>query len=109
MLHMKINVPNNKLEKILSCEKRIKREYNNMVGKKLMIRINLLQTVENLSMVPVVKPERCHLLEGKYKGCYAVCIDAKWRMIIKPKGDEMPYDKSLIKEIDILEITDYHE
>lgn len=104
---MKINVPNNKLEKILSSEKNIKKEYNE-ISKRLMLRINTLQTVDNLSMVPVDKPERCHLLEGDYEGCYAICIDAKWRIIIKPKGYEMPYDKSLIKEIDILEITNYH-
>ena len=104
---MKINVPNSRLEKILSNEKRIRKEFNK-ISKKIMLRINMLQNVDNLSLVPVDKPERCHLLEGNYEGCYAVCIDAKWRIIIKPKGYEMPYDKTLIKEIDILEIVNYH-
>ena len=107
MLYIIINVPNNKLEKILSSEKFLKRKYNE-ISKRLMLRINTLQTVDSLSEVPIDKPERCHLLDGNYEGCYAVCIDAKWRIIIKPKGYEMPYDKSLIKEIDILEITNYH-
>ena len=104
---MKINVPDRKLEKILMSEKNIKKEYN-VLSQRIMMRINTLQTAENLSMVPTDKPERCHLLEGNYEGCYAVCIDAKWRIIIKPMGYEMPYDKSKITEVDIIEITDYH-
>ncbi len=107
MVRVKINVPDRKLEKILSSEKNIKKAYNT-ISQRLMMRINTLDVVDNLSMVPVDKPERCHLLEGKYAGCYAVCIDAKWRIIIKPVGHKMPYDKSIIKEIDIIGITDYH-
>lgn len=104
---MKINVPNKKLEKILMSEKNIKKEYNKL-SQRLMMRINTLQTVDNLSYVPTDKPERCHLLEGEYRGCYAVCIDSNWRIIIKPKGYEMPYDKTIITEIDIIDIVDYH-
>lgn len=106
MLNMDINVPNKKLEKILKSEKNIKKAYNKL-SQRIMMRINTLQTVENLSLVPTDKPERCHLLDGNYKGCYAVCIDSNWR-IIKPRGYEMPYDKSIIKEIDIIDIVDYH-
>lgn len=101
---MDINVPNKKLEKILKSEKNIKKAYN-MLSQRIMMRINTLQTVENLLLVPTDKPERCHLLERNYKCCYAVCIDSSWRIIIKPRGYEMPYDKSIIKEIDIV---DYH-
>ena len=104
---MKINVPTKKLEKILMSEKNIKKEYNKL-SQRLMMRINTLQTVDNLSYVPTDKPERCHLLEGEYRGCYAVCIDSNWRIIIKPKGYEMPYDKTIITEIDIIDIVDYH-
>lgn len=104
---MKINVPNKKLEKILMSEKNIKKEYNKL-SQRLMMRINTLQTVDNLSYVPTDKPERCHLLEGEYRECYAVCIDSNWRIIIKPKGYEMPYDKTIITEIDIIDIVDYH-
>ena len=104
---MDINVPNKKLEKILKSEKNIKKAYN-MLSQRIMMRINTLQTVENLSLVPTDKPERCHLLDGNYKGCFAVCIDSNCRIIIKPRGYEMPYDKSIIKEIDIIDIVDYH-
>lgn len=104
---MDIDIPNKKLEKILKSEKNIKKAYNTL-SQRIMMRINTLQTVDNLSLVPTDKPERCHLLEGNYKGCFAVCIDSKWRIIIKPRGYNMPYDKSIIKEIDIIDIIDYH-
>lgn len=104
---MEINVPNNKLRKILSSEKKMRKHYNELTDK-LILRINLLQAVDNLSKIPVERPERCHLLQGEYEGCYAICIDNKWRIIIKPKGYNVPYDKTIIKEIDIIEIIDYH-
>lgn len=100
---MYINVPNKKLEKILKSEKNIKKVYNKL-DKRIMMRINTLQAVENLSLVPTDKPERCHLLDGKYYRMFCSMYRSNWRMIIKPRDYEMPYDKSKIKEIDIIKI-----
>lgn len=104
---MYISIPNKKLEKTLMSEKNLKKAYN-ILAVRIMTRINTLQVADNLSMIPTDKPERCHLLDGNYKGCYAVCIDSNWRIIIKPIGNDMPYDKIKIKEIEIIDIVDYH-
>lgn len=105
---MQINVPNKKIRKILSSEKEIKKEYGK-ISNKLMLRINLLQTATCLNEIPVDDPERCHLLTGNYNGCYAICINYKWRIIIKPIGYVEPYDKRKITQIEIIEIVNYHE
>jgi len=106
-MQMQIDVPDKKLRKILSNNKEIRKKYN-ILDKKIMARISMLQTVDNLNQVPTDQPERCHLLDHEYKGCYAISIKENWRLIIKPDGYDMPYNKEEITKIKIMDIVDYH-
>lgn len=106
---MKIHFGNNKLEKILSNPRLIKkyypREFNDVI-----IRLKELTTVDNLSLISHRPPPRRHKLKGEYRNCWAVDISMKKRIIFKPKPQNIIKLKEIkeIKEIEIIKIADYH-
>lgn len=102
-----------KLEKICNSEDKIKSEYGDKIGDKLIKRLKILRFVINLGDVPVDVPERRHKLSGNYEGCYGICLTENYRLIIKPVEPfsllpDGGHDLRTITSIIVLGVEDYH-
>lgn len=104
---LEISFSNRKLEKILTNERLIKREYSSLY-RNIINRLSELKVANNLSEIPHVPPPRRHKLEGEYLGCWGIDISKNYRMIIKPTEEFSVEELRLITDITILEIGDYH-
>jgi proteic killer suppression protein len=104
----------NKLKKILDSEKEIKTAYGPDQAKKVMARMSVLKSANNLSEVPTLPPERRHALTGQELGQFAVDIKQPYRIVFEPTIKPVPelqtggLDLSKVTEITILEVEDYH-
>lgn len=95
----------NKLERKLSSNFLIKKNFAN-VYKSIIILLDVLKMVENLSEISHCPPFRRHKLSGDYAGLYSLDLNRNYRMIIKDlKGEE---DLKKINSIEIYDIVDYH-
>lgn len=105
---MKVHYENKKLEKLLTDEFVLKRHFQKNDALKIMARIELLESAENLSLVSPDPPPRRHKLTGNYNECWAVSYSKNDRIIFKPTGKYDIKDLTTIKEIEIIEMNDYH-
>ncbi|MEK3727211.1 MULTISPECIES: type II toxin-antitoxin system RelE/ParE family toxin [unclassified Lysinibacillus] len=104
---MNISYTTGKLEKILTNERLIKREYT-QIYKNVMNRLSELRTANNLEEIPHIPPPRRHKLNGDYDDCWGVDVSKNFRIILKPTGDWNELDLKTITSIEILTISDYH-
>lgn len=80
----------------------------------LALRLQLLFAAPNLEQVPRTKPIRCHQLDGKRKGQFAVDLKHPHRLVFRPNHDPVPLnqeggiDRNAVTAIEIIEIIDYH-
>jgi proteic killer suppression protein len=104
-----------KLQKTSNSEELLKREYGTENGRLIMHRLSVLAAANSLADVPSVRPERCHRLEGKRKGQFAVDVKHPFRMVFEPATDPLPLmesgglDLARITSIRIVSIEDYHK
>ncbi len=106
---MKISYENNKLEKKLSDEKKVVREFGQQISDKIYQRLEYLRAAKNLEAVSSSPPYRRHILNGNYKNCFAISITEKQRLIFKPDIDtNKDYKLKEIEKIIIVNIEDYH-
>ena len=96
-----------KFGKYIENERKGKKEFGKNYDR-ILARIDLLKAISNLEQCPISKPERRHKLTGNYLGCYAISINEKDRIIIKPIGYDINEEPKNISRIIILEIENYH-
>lgn len=104
---MNISYITGKLEKILTNERLIKREYT-QIYKNVINRLSELRTANNLEEIPHIPPPRRHKLNGDFENCWGVDVSKNFRIILKPTGDWDEMDLKTITSIEILAISDYH-
>ncbi|MFM2566595.1 type II toxin-antitoxin system RelE/ParE family toxin [Bacillus sp. GX] len=104
---MEISYATTKLEKILTNERMIKKQYTAFY-KKIINRMSEIRAANNLDEIPHVPPPRRHKLEGNYSDCWGVDISKNFRIVLKPIGDWDESDLTTINKITILSIGDYH-
>ena len=111
---MELYFSSKSLEKDLTQERHMKRQYGNIYCK-LRLRMNELDAVDSLAEISPKPPPRRHLLGGDLRGCFAVDVSANWRIIFEPFPKSIPYltngmiDYKAIKAIKVLDVRDYHE
>ncbi|MCO4851737.1 type II toxin-antitoxin system RelE/ParE family toxin [Bacillus vallismortis] len=104
---MKISYATKKLEKILTNERLVKKEYT-LFYKKVINRISEIRVANNLDEIPHVPPPRRHKLDGDYNNCWGIDISKNFRIVLRPIGDWDESELKSINEIEILSIGDYH-
>ena len=103
-----------KLQKASNSEELLKREYGAENGRLIMRRLLVLQNANSLGDVPRDRPVRCHPLEGKRRGQFAVDVKHPFRIVFEPANDPLPLrdngelDLARVTSICILSIEDYH-
>lgn len=111
---MEILFKKRKLQKTMSSEVELVREYGTSNARLIMRRLVVLDAADCLADVPKDPPERCHALSGRRKGQYAVDVQHPYRIILEPADDPIPthedgsIDLERVTSIRILEVKDYH-
>ena len=111
---MEVFFRNRKLLKLCSSENNMLRDLGRKRADKLKMRLNELHAMDNLSLIPVVPPSRCHELAGDRQGQLSVDLDHPYRLIFIPANDPVPLkpdgglDRTKVTAVEILEIADTH-
>lgn len=110
---MKIFYKNNKLKISLTVDKEIIKTYGTR-AKKIKQRMNELESWDTLHDISRLPALRLHPLKGNKKGEWAVDIQKNWRICFEISNGPLPLledggiDLSMVNEIKIISIEDYH-
>ena len=110
---MEVLFQDNKLKKLAENYSKCQQIMGTIRAKLYIKRLNDLYEVYSLEEVRNF-PGRYHELSGNRKGQWACDLDHPYRLIFEPHEKPIPTDESgkytwlEIKEIEIVEITDYH-
>lgn len=106
---MYITASTNKMSKILSDSRKLKKTYSEL-SRKIMVRLNEFANADNLSQIPSDPPPRRHTLQGDREGQFAVDINGNYRIVFEgyDTTDQLSTVPSDIVSIQILSIEDYH-
>lgn len=111
---MKVSFNNKKLAKLLNSEKDTLRKYGADNGKRILLRLSQLATVENLQQLAAFPQIRLHQLTGNRNEQFSIDVKHPYRLIVVPNHDETPrkpdggLDWSAITSITVIEIADTH-
>lgn len=95
-----------KLAKVCQSKKLLEKEYNVDMARKILQRLQQLQSCDALSKMYEFKAARFHPLQGKRKGQYAVDLVHPFRLVLRPVPEAENLDQ--VVEVEVIEITDYH-
>lgn len=110
---MKIHYRTNKLERSLTTDKGLSRDYGNL-AKKIKQRMRQLKSANNLSVIASLPALRLHPHIGKNKGIWSIDIQKNWRILFKIDQDPIPtledggVDIKKVTIVRIESITDPH-
>ncbi len=102
------------LEKAFNSETALKRAFGGRMARTIAMRMAVLRNARTLGMVPVIKPERRHQLEGDRSGQYAVDLVHPNRLVFEPNHNPIPrkkdggIDTDQVTAITVIEVIDYH-
>lgn len=111
---MNIYFKDRKTEKQLSNERESIKAFGADNARKVRTRYAELRAADNLAQIPHVPPARLHALTGNRQGQYSVTVKEPFRIIFEPYNDPIPLttdggvDKSLVTDILIIEVVNYH-
>ncbi len=106
-----------KLAKVMSEEKRLRREYGDECGRRIMRRLAELEAAPNLEALRNLPGPRCHELHGNRKGQLSVDLKHPYRLIFVPAHDPFPVlesaggglDWTNVTAVRVVEVADTHE
>ncbi len=104
---MNIEYSSNKLEKILTNPRLLKKHYGKDFNR-LSMRLSELRAANSLFDIPEVPPPRRHKLYGEWENCWGIDYSKNYRIILRPIGNFDLDDLKTINEIEILDLLDYH-
>ena len=100
---MKIEFANNKLEKTLSDNRVIKKEYGRLSSRIIEV-LDELYVADSLKQIPEVPPDRRHKMTGELY-TWSIDLSKNYRMWVQSDGEE---DPQLVTKITIVKIFDDH-
>ncbi|WP_041580211.1 plasmid maintenance system killer protein [Bacillus sp. 1NLA3E] len=104
---MNIIYTSNKLERILTNQRLIKKEYTAFY-KNVINRMSELTAANNLEEISHDPPPCRHKLTGEYEDCWGIAVSKNYRIVLRPVGEWDEQDHKTISDIEILTIEDYH-
>jgi proteic killer suppression protein len=64
------------------------REWGPVVGRKYIMRVNVLYAAKEFSDLYSVRALRLHELKGQRKGQYAITVHDRWRLLLRRVADD---------------------
>ena len=108
---MNIQFDNDRLRHQISNERELRKKYGSNVAKQIQNRMLHLDASENLEELCTLPGNWKPLKYGR-KNQYSARLSKKLRLIIKPDEQARKQDGSIdpkqVKNITVMEITDYH-
>src|SRR5690554_1633661 len=110
---MRLSYRNNKLEKSLTTDKGLAKNYGNL-AKKIKQRRIQLESADNLEVISKLPVLRLHQHIGKGKGTWSIDIQENWRILFEIDQDPIPtledggVDLKAITIISIESVEDPH-
>lgn len=110
---MNISFKTKKLQKIANDDKAMKKELGGIRAQKFQLRLQQILAADTLEDLRYVSG-KYHELTGDRKGQWACSLDGPYRLIFEPYEDPIPSDENgrylwiEIKEVEMIEIVDYH-
>ena len=86
---VQIRFRNNKLETCFASYKQACRTWDDVVARKYIQRIGLIQTVKDLKELCALPGLKCHPLKGDRQGEYAISLTGFWRLIFTLQGEQL--------------------
>lgn len=112
---MDISFRTRRLMRTFNSRDSLARHFGDRMARTIMIRLAVLKSAANLSLVPHTRPERLHQLAGRRSGQFAVDLIHPQRLIFTPNHDPIPrrqedgaIDRERVTSIRIEEVVDYH-
>jgi proteic killer suppression protein len=105
---------NDKLRRLCCDSGALKKSWGERRARLIRQRLDELRAAPNLEEMSNL-PGRCHELGGTRKGQMAVNLDGGFRLILEPADEPIPLkpdggiDRSKVRKVRILEVTDYHD
>lgn len=112
---MVIHFRSNKLEKTFSSEKELTRSYGVEQGRLIMRRVSELRAARCLADLRLLPQLRAHELVGDRKGQISITVRQPYRLIVLTANEPIPklpdggLDWSLVTEVTVTEVVNYHD
>ncbi|MBN2837865.1 MAG: type II toxin-antitoxin system RelE/ParE family toxin [Fusobacteriaceae bacterium] len=103
---MKVTYKSKKLEKECSDYSLLVKSYGLQIAKKVIQRLNELESSSDLSVMSKIRSARLHKLSGDRSDEYAMDLTGNYRLIITSGDENIKLDQ--IKIVRIEKIEDYH-
>jgi len=111
---MEVRFADAKLQKIVSVEKTLNKNFGQRMAKRIQTGLAVLQAADDLARVPTSGSLRCHQLFNDRDEQFAIDLVHPQRLVFVADHDPIPrledggIDKQKITRIVIVEIVDYH-
>lgn len=86
---MKVTFRTRKLQKAYEESAHAIRTFGPEVGRRYVQRINIIKTAKSLEDLKVQRPLRCHELQGKRAGTWAINLTDRYRLVFTLDGLEL--------------------
>jgi proteic killer suppression protein len=80
---------NNKLEKCYTNHKLAARTWGDVVGRKYVLRVNVIKAARDMDALYAIPELKCHPLKGDRKGQFAVSLTGFWRLIFTVQEQQL--------------------
>ena len=94
---MKVAFRTRKLQRAYEESDRAIRAYGSEVGRRYIQRINVIKAARSLEDLKIQRPLRCHELQGKRAGQWAINLTDRYRLIFTVSGLE--FDVVRVEEV----------
>ncbi len=94
---METSFRNNKLEKCYRFHVKAIQMWGADVGKRYILRINLIKQARDMNDLYAMKELKCHPLKGDRKGQFAISLTGFWRLIFSLQGERL--EVVLVEEV----------
>lgn len=110
---MDIEFKTTKLKKTCEDFDLAKRVWGEKRARTIIRRINEIQSAESIADLNHAPPTRCHILEPRHKGVYAVDVVHPFRLLFQAISEDGALlgnvNPSQVTRVRILEVRDYHD
>ncbi len=105
---MYIGFINKKVRKVCETHTVAVKKFGIRNADLLVQRLMEMKSADNLQVLRSIPALKCHPLIGDRKGQYAVDMVQPKRLIFLPTTEEGKIVESLVTEVTVIEIVDYH-
>lgn len=100
-MSLQITYANRKIEKVCTDLQAAERKHGEQIGAMIHQRIQELMAADSVEQLVQYHIGKCHPLEGKRQGQYAMFLTKNWRLIFEKV-------QGCLQVVCVIEVADYH-